>query len=222
MRMLMLVVVLGLAGCGGQNRGTSTAPDTPEPTGAASAAVTPPTVGTGAATGSFADVAVSSAPAPDPLSFLAKTQLELGKWEFHGEFRLPNQDELDAFQGDLDKHWFKTTSWRTQGYRLTLIGVDHTHGTYCLWHHPQLDGREPPVVYLGSEGETEMVATHASAFVEALAAGLHESSAPPKQQAFRSRAAAAFGFKQRTVEAIRSEAVEAHPDFSAWAASLMP
>lgn len=159
---------------------------------------------------------------PAPLKFLREQERK--HRAFHVEFRL-DKGELPI--DEILDRWFGRRSWRKDGHSFSLIGTDWSGGMFCRWHHTELAGRPPPVVYLGSEGQaTAVVANDDRAFVELLATGrvwgssddggFEDDEQPPAHAHFAREARQRFGFRDRTAEEIQREGASAHPDFRRW------
>lgn len=159
----------------------------------------------------------------DFLSFLRTAYDELGN--FNVEFRIRSEDDWPV---TLD-YWFGADTWRQSGHSFELIGVDSTGGLYCLWTHPDLAGREPPVVFMGSEGEgVGVIAETMADLVDVLAQGYawvgHEGSyqrdeewlEPDVLARFSGQARQTLNRDARSPEEILVAARDQHPDFKAW------
>lgn len=157
-----------------------------------------------------------------PYRFLAELHDQLSS--LAPEFRLDGPEERDLLPETLDC-WFGSQKWRRSGHAFTLLGSDCSGGMYCLWHYPELGNREPPVVFMGSEGEgVSVLADDLLTFIELLSTGkiwsmgeFEDNEFETKdEETFRRLAAERFGFRGRTANEIRNEALERHPRFSAW------
>jgi hypothetical protein len=82
-------------------------------------------------------------------------------------------------EGDLTSY-FKDRFWG--------FAVDGAGGDYALWYYPGLD-KEPPVVFIGSEGEMEMLAANMEDFLNRIinditfrAGWVYEDASPQEMQ----------------------------------------
>ena len=66
--------------------------------------------------------------------------------------------------------WFGSDRWSKEGDSFVQFGQDGTGSLFLLWFYPSLK-TEPPVVFLGSEGESYLVAADISDFIQQLASG---------------------------------------------------
>ncbi len=159
----------------------------------------------------------------DFLSFLHEQYEELGN--FNIEFRLRNEDDWPV---TLD-YWFGSDTWRQSGHLFNLIGVDTTGGLYCQWIYPELRVPEPPIVFMGSEGDgVGVIASSIADLVEILAQGYTWSDEEPnyvkKTDALDPAAFPEFSARVQNElarafvhpDALLADAQQQHPDFEAW------
>lgn len=159
----------------------------------------------------------------DFLLFLREQYKEFGN--FNLEFRIRSENDWPV---TLD-YWFGSPRWRESGHSFELIGVDGTGGMYCAWTYPQLHSQDPPIVFLGSEGEgVSVIASRVADFVEILAQGfvwhgqsmnfeMNESDLDPGAlPKFNSHARDKFGRELRRPDDLVLLARQLHPDFKAW------
>lgn len=162
----------------------------------------------------------------DFLSYLRDQYAEFGS--FNSEFRLRSEDYWPI---TLD-YWFGSDRWRQSDHLFDLIGVDRSGGMYCQWIYPELRVPEPPIVFLGSEGEgVGVVASCIADLVEILAQGYawdafeckyvrndHNLDPVPFAQ-FSSRVKSELGRELLDPEELIASARLQHPDFEAWVAA---
>lgn len=157
------------------------------------------------------------------LSYLRKQYAELGN--FNIEFRLRSEDDWPV---TLD-YWFGSDRWRQSDHLFQLIGVDTTGGLYCQWIYPELRVPEPPIVFLGSEGESVcVVASCIADLVEILAQGYAWSADEQKYvkkdsdlepgafAQFNSRVHNELGRSFLHPDELVANARQQHPDFETW------
>jgi hypothetical protein len=154
---------------------------------------------------------------------------------FHVEFRIvggvswhPENDFPIAEIDSVLDGYLGTPSWRDAGYQMSIIGTDWSGGLFCTWKYPELDGRSPPVVYVGSYGDGRaVVANDLIAFVELLATGkiwrdseFVDDEQPEEHLQFAKDAKSRFSLASRSAEEIQAEGFHAHPNFAKWMDSL--
>ncbi|MCB9795502.1 MAG: hypothetical protein H6741_22580 [Alphaproteobacteria bacterium] len=161
-------------------------------------------------------------------SLLAELQDD-GKLAWALDYEACEPDE-EAAADTLDA-WFRSPAWRGSGHRFVQIGQDGTGSLYCLWFYPGLVG-EPPVIFFGSEGETDLVADSAADLARALASGFewwpYERAWNPAEEEdeevedagtladMRAAVEARLGPWDEAPSAMHARALKRHPDFPAW------
>ena len=96
----------------------------------------------------------------------ALCEKEIISWPIDYEPYHPTNEELSETLG----HWFGSDKWSKSGDSFLQIGQDGAGSLFCLWFYPVLK-EEPPVVFLGSEGESSLVASDTSDFIRQLSSG---------------------------------------------------
>ncbi|MCT7357887.1 hypothetical protein [Thalassolituus pacificus] len=71
---------------------------------------------------------------------------------------------------DVLDMWLGGKKWRETEHHFIQFGQDGCGSLFCLWYYPELKG-EPPVVFLGSEGERALVSNSAHDFVMQITSG---------------------------------------------------
>lgn len=102
------------------------------------------------------------------LQFLNKLcKDEILAWPIEFEFDNPS---IESLEHTLDC-WFGDRRWSSSGDMFILFGKDGTGSLFLLWQYPGLNNR-PPVVFLGSEGDSYLIASDTTEFVKQLGSGL--------------------------------------------------
>lgn len=152
-------------------------------------------------------------------------------WPIDFEFYQPDISELETTFG----LWFGSDEWAKEGDSFIQFGQDGTGSMYLLWFYPGLV-EQPPVVFMGSEGEKHLVASNIADFMRQLGSGKifgSSYSSPdggwyepePEElqeldwQKLKRRIEERFGRLIHTAEKLQSLAIETHPDFTAWVES---
>lgn len=156
------------------------------------------------------------------------------------EERIPFHIDYEAwpprpFDDTLDS-WFAGADWRAAGHRFIGIGQDGTGSIYAQWLYQGLEG-EPPVVFLGSEGEVALVADSADDVARALADGFEwwpyegewrpfegEEEAEedePTLEGFKAAVVAALGPWTEAAPDMLARAKAKHPDFEGWVNAVL-
>ena len=78
------------------------------------------------------------------------------------------REDADSMADTLED-WFGYEDWNSTGDTFLQIGVDGAGSMFCLWFYPELAG-DPPVVFIGSEGERGLVAEDLREFLVRLVA----------------------------------------------------
>jgi len=146
------------------------------------------------------------------------------------ESGLASDDEWSETAG----HWFGSGRWAEGGDSFVHFGSDGTGGCFLLWYYPDLDG-DPPVVFLGSEGESCMASPTVTDFLKQLASGkvffegswLDPDDEEEEDDDFpvldwvelKASVEARFGEADMDPEDVTARAVAEHPDFPAWVES---
>ncbi|MBL4900896.1 MAG: hypothetical protein JKX76_14900 [Colwellia sp.] len=94
------------------------------------------------------------------------SQEEILSWPIDYEVNRPTTKEVEE---TLDC-WFGGSKWRGSNHAFLQFGQDGCGSLFCLWFYPDLQG-EPPVIFLGSEGERSIVANNCNDFVKQVASG---------------------------------------------------
>lgn len=94
------------------------------------------------------------------------SMLGIINWPIDYEHNFNTDDDLRNTLG----HWFGSSRWEEDGDTFVQFGQDGTGSMYLLWFYPKLD-IEPPVVFMGSEGEAFVVARNIVEFTKQLASG---------------------------------------------------
>ena len=127
--------------------------------------------------------------------------------------------------------WFGSDRWSEDGDRFLQFGQDGSGSLFLLWYYPSLE-IEPPVVFLGSEGESCIFANNINDFIQQLASGklfcpygdnfcdwLDPSEEERKQLNWHKLKVTVenkFGKSKVSPEAIRDNALKTHPNFPSW------
>lgn len=125
--------------------------------------------------------------------------------------------------------WFGGGSWSENGHSFFQFGQDGTGSMFLLWFYPALN-TEPPVVFLGSEGERYLVASNITDFIKQLSSGHlfedgHWFNPELDEQdeldwdKLQNRVETFFGSIDTSPKALRDKAISHHPDFSEWVRS---
>ena len=126
-------------------------------------------------------------------------------------------------------HWFGGTKWKNSGDSFIQFGQDGSGSLFLLWFYPGLAG-EPPVVFMGSEGEAHFVAPNIKSFVMQLCSGKLfydggwlEPEDDEKEEldwdVLKSRAEELVGPIAKNPEEIRDEGLCSCPSFPDWVKS---
>lgn len=125
-------------------------------------------------------------------------------------------------------HWFGGTKWKSDGDSFVQFGQDGTGSMFLLWFYPNLTG-EPPVVFLGSEGEAHLVAPNLESFIMQMGSGKmffdgHWLEHDENENEFnwdllKARTEALVGPIVKDPEKIRDEGLSSHPNFPDWVES---
>lgn len=137
----------------------------------------------------------------------------------------PNRQTSSATSDVLDS-WLGGKKWREKEHRFIQFGQDGCGSLFCLWLYPELD-TEPPVVFLGSEGETVLVSNTAHDFVRQITSGKlffngswHEPDEEDENELDWSllfeRATSYLGSLCMSPSELTRLANANHPDFSLW------
>ena len=121
--------------------------------------------------------------------------------------------------------WFGGTKWLENGDSFVQFGQDGTGSMFLLWFYPSLR-IDPPVVFMGSEGESCLVAPNINDFIRQIASGQFffagewfEPEADEEELDWRrlkSIVEARLGKIEQNPSVISNRAAELHPDFEAW------
>nr|WP_315467756.1 hypothetical protein [uncultured Undibacterium sp.] len=150
------------------------------------------------------------------------SKLEIINWPIDYEYNFKTDDDLRNTFG----HWFGGSRWKEDGDTFVQFGQDGTGSMYLLWFYPNSD-IEPPVVFMGSEGETFVVASNIVDFAKQLASGKlfynGEWLEPEEGEEIevdwallRSEVENKFGALDQEPQKLTELAVSQHPDFRGW------
>ena len=134
----------------------------------------------------------------------------------------PSNKELS----ETFENWFGGNKWLQKGDSFVQFGQDGTGSLFLLWYYPLLK-IEPPVVFMGSEGESYLVAPKIDDFIRQLASGklFYDSEwfDPELEEQLeldwhrlRSVVEAKLGRIELTPLQIQNRAIKLHPNFTAW------
>ncbi|KQQ66379.1 hypothetical protein ASF84_23985 [Pseudomonas sp. Leaf127] len=134
----------------------------------------------------------------------------------------------DAELAETFGHWFGGQRWSEAGDTFVQFGQDGTGSMFLLWYYPGLSTR-PPVVFMGSEGATSLVANDIEDFIRQLASGkqffdgdwLEPDEDEDREldwQALAQAVDARYGLGDETPEQLSDKARREHPDFDQWVA----
>lgn len=126
-------------------------------------------------------------------------------------------------------YWFGGSKWQSDGDSFVQFGQDATGSMFLLWFCPNLVG-EPPVVFLGSEGEAHFVAPNLKSFLKQIGSGklfydgdwLEPDSGEKAELDWvllRSRVEKLVGPITQDPEEIRDEGATLFPNFPDWVES---
>lgn len=91
-----------------------------------------------------------------------------------GVIRWPIDYETDkqtfTQTADTLDSWMGGPSWRASGHKFIQFGRDASGSLFCLWFYPELI-EEPPVVFIGSEGDTYVVSNNSTDFIKQITSG---------------------------------------------------
>ncbi|MEM8831956.1 MAG: hypothetical protein AAGE96_21765 [Cyanobacteria bacterium P01_G01_bin.19] len=129
------------------------------------------------------------------------------------------------------KSWFGSDRWSEDGDCFWQFGQDGSGSLFLLWYYPSLE-IEPPVVFLGSEGESCIFAASVNDFIQQLASGklfcpygdnicswLNPDDEEKEQldwHKLKITVENKLGKSTVSPEEIRDKALKTHPDFSSW------
>ncbi|MBK4992976.1 hypothetical protein IAE39_001150 [Pseudomonas sp. S37] len=103
----------------------------------------------------------------DALIFLkGLCEAELITWPIDYEFVEHSDEQLAETFGD----WFGGTRWSECGDCFVHFGRDGSGSLFLLWYYPELIS-QPPVVFMGSEGECGLVADNIQDFIRQMGSG---------------------------------------------------
>ena len=103
----------------------------------------------------------------DDIAFLDRMSLEeVISWPIDYE---TNRQTFSETSDALDM-WLGGKKWRETEHNFIQFGQDGCGSLFCLWFYPDLKG-EPPVVFLGSEGERALISNSAHDFVRQITSG---------------------------------------------------
>lgn len=139
----------------------------------------------------------------------------------------PNDEELAETFGC----WFGGQRWSTSGDTFAQFGKDATGSMFLLWYYPGLT-TQPPVVFLGSEGESCLVSNSIEDFIHQLGSGklffngdwYAPSPGENKDldwQNLQRLIHEKLGRSDETPEQLSEKARQAHPDFTRWVESMV-
>ena len=125
--------------------------------------------------------------------------------------------------------WFGGDRWSEEGDSFVQFGQDGTGSLFLLWFYPSLK-IEPPVVFLGSEGESCLVAANIGDFIYQLASskiffdGEWIDPEPDEKQTLdwqqlKLTVENKLGKNDKLPTQIRDLAVKIHPNFASWVES---
>lgn len=103
----------------------------------------------------------------EDIEFLdALSTQEIISWpiDFESNSQSPNDTS------DILDLWIGGNKWRNTGHQFVQFGQDGCGSLFCLWFYPELLN-EPPVVFLGSEGERAVVSNNLNDFILQIASG---------------------------------------------------
>jgi hypothetical protein len=134
----------------------------------------------------------------------------------------PSDGELAETLG----YWFGSDKWSQNGDSFVQFGQDGTGSLFLLWFYPALT-TEPPVVLLGSEGDSCLVAANINDFINQLASGKvffngnwfdPEADETPTfdWQRFRLTVQAKLGKSEMSLLELSNNATRLHPAFTTW------
>lgn len=140
------------------------------------------------------------------------------------DFEACQHDEEDL--NDALQAWLGSDRWQSSGSQFLQLGQDASGSLFMLWHYPGLS-LEPPVVFMGSEGDTAILAPSLGDFMRQLASQQFFFSGDWVQydeselQALnwprlKAAIAAHLPLDERKPEAIQQEAERLHPAFGKW------
>ena len=146
-------------------------------------------------------------------------------WPIDYETNNANDRELAQTFG----FWFGGDKWSKHGDTFAQFGQDGTGSMFLLWFYPNLTG-EPPVVFMGSEGETCIVASNINDFIKQLCSGklffdggwldpVEEDKDKIDWDNLRMIAEAKFGSLELSPDQLCGRAKNAHPSFVEWVES---
>ncbi|KFE56892.1 hypothetical protein [Pseudomonas syringae] len=147
--------------------------------------------------------------------------------EWPHDFRVvePSDEQLAEEFG----YCFGGQRWSTSGDTFVQFGRDASGSMFLLWYYPGLNAK-PPVVYVGSEGESMLLATDIEDFIRQL--GLGESfccGAFGCSDEFNERVWSElrriiqdeFEFSDENLQQLIDKASQSHPDFTMWFESVV-
>jgi hypothetical protein len=134
----------------------------------------------------------------------------------------PSDEELAETLGC----WFGSDKWSKNGDSFVQFGQDGTGSLFLLWFYPALT-TEPPVVFLGSEGDSCLVAANINDFIRQLASGKLffngkwfdpevDGTSKYDWQRFRLAVEAKLGKSEMSLLELSNNATRLHPAFTTW------
>ncbi|MCO8166091.1 hypothetical protein NJC38_28590 [Pseudomonas sp. 21LCFQ010] len=162
----------------------------------------------------------------DAIAFIeGLCERQLITWPIDFEFLATTDEDLAETFG----HWFGGQRWAAQGDSFVQFGQDGTGSLFLLWYYPGLTGT-PPVVFMGSEGESSLVAGSLEDFIRQLGSGqvfYVDSWVEPDEddnqdmdwQALAEAIDERYGLSDETAQQLAEQAARLHPDFTGWVES---
>ena len=146
-------------------------------------------------------------------------------WPIDYEVYEPSDCELNETFGD----WFGSNKWALSNHTFVQFGQDGTGSMFLLWFYPELKS-DPPVVFMGSEGETCLVSSDIKDFIKQLSSGkmFYDGSwldPEPEEkedlnwEILHSTVESKLGKSNETPEQLSEKAASIHPNFKAWVES---
>ena len=148
-------------------------------------------------------------------------------WPIDFELMNASQSEIEVTLG----HWFGSNRWKNDGDYFIQFGQDGTGSLFCFWYYDGLIG-EPPVVFLGSEGASCLVAKDSTDFIKQITSGKlffdgdwSESDEDDKESIdwakLKELAQKLVGSFNESPEDLMKQASEKHPNFQLWVQSKL-
>lgn len=149
------------------------------------------------------------------------------KWPIDFAVFEPSDEEL----AETFECWFGGQRWSTSGNTFAQFGQDATGSMFLLWYYPSLTTR-PPVVFLGSEGESCLVSNSLEDFIRQLCSGKlffnggWYAPSPGEDEdldwkSLQRLIDEKLGGINETPEQLSEKAHHAHPDFTRWVESMV-